>query len=110
MRSSSAAARAAIVFGALAVLAIPIGVLAAQMSSGLRLLQTLYVAVPVAAVLALLALGASRRARFTLERSLHPERRRLVRAARILAWAGVYAAVTGGLALAVYGVLRWAQT
>ena len=31
---------------------------------------------------------------------------RLVRAARLVAWSGVYVAVTGGLALAFYGVLR----
>ena len=30
-------------------------------------------------------------------------------AARIVAWAGLYAGLTGVLALAVYGVLRWAQ-
>jgi hypothetical protein len=110
MRSSKAAARAGIVLGALAVLAIPIGILAAQQSPGLRLLQTLYVVVPIAGVLAVLALMASRHARFRLARSLHPERRSLVRWARIMAWAGIYAAFTGGLALAVYGVLHWAQT
>ena len=32
-----------------------------------------------------------------------------VRTARILAWAGLYAGVTGALALGVYGVLRLAQ-
>jgi membrane protease YdiL (CAAX protease family) len=110
MRSSKRAARAGIVLGTLAVLAIPVGILASRYASGLRLLQTLYVAVPAAAVLGLLALLASRRARFQLARSLHPERRRAVRWARIMAWAGIYCAVTGALALAVYGVLRWAQT
>ena len=44
-----------------------------------------------------------------LDRSLQPERRRLVRTARIVAWAGAYAGITGALALAVYGALRWAQ-
>ncbi len=110
MKSSKGPARAGIVLGALAVLAIPIGILAAQQSPGLRLLQTLYVAVAAAGVLGLLALVASRRARFRLARSLHPEHRGLVRWARILAWAGIYAAFTGGLALAIYGVLHWAQT
>jgi len=32
-----------------------------------------------------------------------------VRAARFFAWAGLYAGITGALALAVYGALRWAQ-
>ncbi|MGZ4339349.1 MAG: hypothetical protein ACXVQ3_04765 [Gaiellaceae bacterium] len=109
MRSSSAAARAAILFGALAVLAIPVGVLAAQASAALRLLETLYVVVPAAVVLALLGLAASRRARFNATRSLAEGRRRSVRLARIVAWAGLYASLTGALALAVYGVLRWAQ-
>jgi hypothetical protein len=110
MTSSKAAARAAIALGTLAVLAIPLGVLVSRLSAGLVLLHALYIAVPVAGVLALLALAASRRARYQLAQSLHPERRRLVRWARIMAWAGVYCAVTGGLALAVYGVLQWAQS
>ena len=54
MRSNRGAARAAVVLGALAVLAIPAGVVAAQLSSQLRLLETLYVAVAAAAVLGLL--------------------------------------------------------
>ena len=110
MTSSRRAARAAIFFGALAVVAIPAGVAAAQLTRGLRLLETLYVVVPVAFVLGVLALGSSRRARFALERSLRPERRGAVRAARVLAWLGVYAGVTGGLALGVYALLRFAQT
>jgi hypothetical protein len=110
MRSSRPAARAALFLGALAVLAIPAGVGVAQILANVGLLQALYVAVPVAAVLGLLAVGASRRARFRLAQSLHPESRRLVRAARVVAWAGLYAGVTGGLALGVYAILTWAQT
>jgi ABC-type transport system involved in cytochrome c biogenesis permease subunit len=108
MRSSSAPARAAIVLGAVAVAAIPASVLAARQSS-LRLLETLYVAVPAALVLGLAAVALARRARFALDRSLQPERKGLVRTARIVAWAGAYAGITGALALAVYGALRWAQ-
>jgi hypothetical protein len=96
------------VLGVLAVLAIPAGVVAAQATS-LRLLETLYVVVPVAFVLGLAAVGASRRARFQAARSIVPRGRLGLRTARLLAWAGLYAGVTGGLALAVYGVLRWAQ-
>ncbi len=108
MRSSNGPARAAIVLGAVAFVTVPAAVAAAQTTS-LRLLETLYAAVPASVVLAFLGLLASRRARLALSRSLHPERARLVRTARIVAWAGVYAGVTGALALAVYGVLRWAQ-
>jgi ABC-type transport system involved in cytochrome c biogenesis permease subunit len=109
MSSSRSAARAATVLGALAALTIPVAVVAAQRLSQLRLLETLYVAVPVAAVLGLLALVLARRARLALVRSLHPEERRAVRLARILAWAGAYAGITGALALGVYGVLRGLQ-
>jgi hypothetical protein len=109
MRSSSGPARFALLLGALAVLAIPGGVVAAQFLSGVSLLRSLYASVPVAFALGVLAVLLSRRARFALTRSLHPERRRLVRAARVFAWAGLYAGVTGALALGVYGVLRWAQ-
>jgi uncharacterized membrane protein YfcA len=109
MRSSKAPARAAVLLGALAVAAIPVGVVAAQRSVSLRLLETLYVAVPVAYVLGLLALACARRARRAAEQSLRTDGRGPIRLARFVAWAGVYAGVTGALALAVYGVLRWAQ-
>jgi hypothetical protein len=98
--------RAAILFGLLAVLAIPVGIAIAQYVKGVRLLQSLYVAVPVAAGLALIALAAARHARFVRARSVYGEGGRWP--ARF-AWAGVYAAVTGGVALAVYGGLRAAQ-
>lgn len=101
--------RAAMLLGALAVLAIPAAVAASRYGQGLRLLETLYVAVPVACVLGLLAVGASRRARFAVARSVRTERRAGVRAARFLAWFGLYAGVTGALALGVYGLLRFAQ-
>jgi hypothetical protein len=108
MRSSKTAARAAIALGALAVAAIPAGVVAAQVASGLRLLHTLYVVVPAAFVLGLLALMASRRARLVSARSVTSGGGPL-RTARVAGWAGAYAGVTGALALGVYGVLRWAQ-
>jgi len=107
MRSSRAAARAALVLGVLAIVAIPAAVVAAQRSAALSLLETLYVVVPCTVVLGLLALFASRRARFNATRSL-AQSKGLGRA-RVAAWAGLYAGVTGALALAVYGVLRWAQ-
>ena len=109
MRSSRVAARAAVLLGAVAVAAIPAGVAAAQVSSSLRLLETLYVVVPTALVLGLLAVASARRARFAAARSVRPGAAGPVRAARILAWAGLYAGVTGALALGVYGILRWAQ-
>jgi hypothetical protein len=101
--SRRGASRVAVVFGLLAVLAIPVDVLLAEYLKGVRLLQSLYIAVPVAGVLALIALAAARRARFVRARSVYAEGGRWPSR---FAWAGVYAAVTGGIALAVYGGLR----
>jgi hypothetical protein len=98
--------RAAAIFGALAVLTIPVDVAVAQYLNGVELLKSLYVAVPVAAVLALTALTAARRARFARARSVYAGNGRW--GAR-LAWAGLYCAVTGALALAIYGGLRAAE-
>ena len=95
--------RAAAFFGALAILAIPADVTAAQFLHGVELIRSLYLAVPVSAVLALTALTAARRARLARARSVHPGNGRW--AAR-LAWAGLYCAVSGAIALAVYGGLR----
>jgi protein-S-isoprenylcysteine O-methyltransferase Ste14 len=105
MRSNKGAARAAVFLGALAVLTIPAGVVAAQVSARLRLLETLYVVVATAFVLGLAGLFAARRARLTASRSLSGGGG--VGLARVVAWAGAYAGVTGGLGLAVYGILRW---
>jgi hypothetical protein len=107
MRSNRAAARAAVLLGALAVLAIPAGVVAAQLTAELRLLETLYVVVPAAVVLGLAALYAARRARLNAARTLSAAGG--IGFARVVAWAGAYAGITGALALAVYGILRWAQ-
>ena len=107
MRSNNGAARAAVLFGALAILAIPAGVVAAQFSAQLRLLETLYGVVPAALVLGLVAVAAARRARLNAARSLSAAGG--VGFARVVAWAGAYAGVTGALALAAYGILRWAQ-
>jgi drug/metabolite transporter superfamily protein YnfA len=107
MRSNRGAARAAVLLGALAVLAIPAGVVAAQLSGRLRLLETLYVVVAAAAVLGLAAIVAARRASRNAARTLSAGGG--VGLARVVAWAGAYAGLTGALALAVYGILRWAQ-
>ncbi|MFL5963397.1 MAG: hypothetical protein ACJ757_10965 [Gaiellaceae bacterium] len=98
--------RAAAVFGALAVLAIPVDVALAQYLKGVQLLQSLYVAVPLAWLFALTALVSARRARLARARSVYaPSGRWSAR----LAWAGLYCAATGAIALAIYGGLRAAQ-
>jgi len=108
MRSSSLA-RAAAVLGALAVLAVPAGVAASQFVANLTLLESLWASVPASILLGLVAVGIARRARFAAARSVYPDAGRGVGAARVLAWAGVYVGVVAGIALAVYGALRWAQ-
>jgi hypothetical protein len=106
MSSSRGAARAAVALGSIGVPAIPAAVLASHGLSGVSLLRALYIAVPVAFVLGLVAVAIARRARFTAARSVFAERSGPVRAARLLAWLGVYAGVTGALALGVYWILR----
>jgi hypothetical protein len=98
--------RAAAVFGLLAVLTIPVDVALAQYLKGVQLLQSLYVAVPVAWVFGLIAVLAARQARFARARSVYAGTGRW---GTRLAWAGLYCAVTGAIALAVYGGLRAAQ-
>jgi hypothetical protein len=98
--------RAAAVFGTLAVLTIPVDVLVAQYGRGIELIQSLYVAVPLSAAFALTALSAARRARFARARSVYAGNGR---SGARLAWAGLYCAVTGAIALAIYGGLRAAQ-
>jgi len=109
MRSSSRSAGLAAVLGVLAILVLPVSVVAAQISSQLDLLHTLYVTVPVDLALALAAVGLARRARMERARQVSPRGVKLGRLARVLAYVGLYAAVTGALALGVYGILRWAQ-
>jgi NhaP-type Na+/H+ or K+/H+ antiporter len=106
MSGSRTAARAALVLGFLALAAIPVAVAVSWQRSELRLLQALLIAVPVGFVLGLIAVALSRRARLRFERSVRRNGRKLVRAARLVAWSGVYVSVTGGLALAFYGILR----
>ena len=110
MSSSSGTARVGAFAGLLAVLAIPAAVVAAQVLNGVVLLRALYVGV---------ARGRRARPDRAPPRRAGPGSRRpgastgavpgAVRTARILAWAGLYAGVTGALALGVYGVLRLAQ-
>jgi hypothetical protein len=106
MSGSKSRARAAIFFGLLAIAAIPAGAVVSWQRPEVHLLQAELVAVPVAFVCGLIALAASRRARYRVERSVRRAGERTARAARWLAWTGLYVAVTGGLALAFYGVLR----
>jgi hypothetical protein len=93
-------------FGLVALLAIPAAGALAAYTTRVTLLRGLYFAVPIACGAGLIAVGASRRSRARLERSVRRVGARLVRAARFLAFAGLYVAVTGALALGFYGLLH----
>src|SRR5438093_13046676 len=97
--SGSNAARAAVVLGALAVAAIPAGIAATWLLKDVRLLEAIELGVPVAFALGLGAVAAARRARYGLERSVRRQGEGAVRLGRLLAWAGLYFAVTGAAAL-----------
>jgi hypothetical protein len=106
MRSSNPARIVAIVFGTLAVLTIPLAVVAALFVPSVDVLPALVVAVPSAFVLALFGLSAARRARYRMDRSVYRSGERTVRFGRFLVWSGLYLSVIGALALAFYSVLR----
>ncbi len=90
--------------GALGLLALPIGVAASRLKS-VGLLEAMEIAVPAAFVLGVVAVSLARRARFSLERSIRRPGERAVRISRFLAWAGIYIACSGGIALGFYGLL-----
>jgi len=104
--SGSREARLAVALGAVAVLAIPVAGIAAAFTKSVQLLPAVYVAVPLAFAAGLAAVAAYRRARSELERSVRRVAERPIRAARLLALAGLYLAVTGALALGFYGLLH----
>ena len=105
MRSSNPARIAAIVFGLLAVLAIPVAVTAALFVPSVDVLPALVIAVPTAFVLALCGISAARRARYRAERSVYRSGERSIRFGRFLVWSGLYLSLVGALALAFYSVL-----
>ena len=106
MSSSRPAGVAAILFGALAIAANPVGVVLAWLLPSVDLLPAVVISVPAAFALSLLAISAARRARFKVERSVARIGERTARVGRFLAWTGLYFALVGGLALGFYGVIR----
>jgi energy-converting hydrogenase Eha subunit A len=103
--SSSRTARTAILLGLLALVAIPLGAAVSDTMKGIGLVKAMEFAVPVAFVLGLAAVAAARRARFSLDRSVRRPGEKVVRIARLVAWAGLYIACSGGIALGFYGLL-----
>jgi hypothetical protein len=91
-----------VVVGVLAVAAIPVGILITNYRNDLRLIHAGW-AVPVAAVLGLVAVRLARRARRRLERTVgRAKGRSPARLGRILGWLGLYLSLIGAIALAFY--------
>jgi hypothetical protein len=103
-RPRNRAAGFSLVLGVLAVLAIPVAILVTDLRNDLRLLHA-GVAVPVAAVLGIVAIRLARRARRRLERTLgRAGGAASARLGRIFGWVGLYLALIGAIALGFYYV------
>jgi hypothetical protein len=104
---SNAAAPAALLLGALALLAIPAGVAASWYVPRVQLLQAVEGSVPAAILLALLGIGAARRARRTIALTLgRAGGEGSARAGRLLALLGLYVGCSGAIALGFFALLR----
>jgi hypothetical protein len=104
--SSRPAGFTAVVFGMLAMAAIPVGIVLAWQLQSVKLLPALVVSVPVAFVLSLFGISAARRARFKVDRSVFRVGDRTARIGKFFVWAGFYFAIIGALALGFYGAIR----
>jgi ABC-type Fe3+ transport system permease subunit len=94
-----------VLLGLLGLAILPVAVFVAQESDEWTLVQA-GVAVPVAAVLSLLALWLARRARRRSDRTLdRVGGRRTARIGKLLGGLGLYVAATAALALGVYALL-----
>ena len=91
--------------GLLSLATLPAAVVAARQSDDLTLVEA-GLAVPVAAVLALVSLWLARRARRRADRTLdRVGGRGAARAGKLLGGLGLYVAATAALALGVYALL-----
>ncbi len=88
----------------LALAAMPVGLWVTQWRGDLRLVHAGF-AVPVAAILAILAIRLARRARRRFERTLgRAGGERSARLGRVLGWIALYLALIASISLAVYAV------
>ena len=95
-----------VLLGLLAVAAIPVAVAYADRSPRVELIWA-GVAVPVAALLGLAALGAARAGRRRAEPTLRRSGARTAVVGRLLGLVGVVFAGTGAISLVVYAILSW---
>jgi NhaP-type Na+/H+ or K+/H+ antiporter len=95
-----------VLVGLLSLATLPAAVVVARESDGLTLVEAGVVAVPVAALLGLVALWLARRARRRADRTLdRVGGRRTARAGKLLGALGLYLAATAAIALGVYALL-----
>lgn len=95
-----------VVLGLLATLAIPAAVVYADRSPRVELIWA-GVAVPVAALLGLAAMGAARAGRRRAQLSLRRSGARTAMVGRFLGLFGLLFAGTGTISLVVYAILSW---
>jgi hypothetical protein len=101
----NASAPLSVLVGLIGVATLPAAVLFADRSDDVTLVQA-GIAVPVAAVLSIIALWLARRGRRRADRTLdRVGGRRTARAGKILGGLGLYLAATATLALGVYALL-----
>jgi hypothetical protein len=92
--------------GALALAAVPLGVVLAQYSTRITLVQAGFVAAPLGIALGAYALVLARRGRETVVRTLgRSGGEAAARTGRVLGSAGLCLSITAGLALGFYGLL-----
>jgi hypothetical protein len=98
-------ARASVLVGLLAVATMPAAIVATRWSREYELIHAGF-AIPLAALLGLLAIALARRARSRLAPTLgHPRGTRTARLGRFLGLLGFLLALTGAGSLAVYWIL-----
>ena len=103
-------ARASVLVGLLSVATMPVAIVATRWSDEYELLQAGF-AIPLAAVLGLLAIALARRARSRLAPTLgHPKGSRTARLGRLLGLLGFLLALTAAGSLAVYWILSLVET
>jgi hypothetical protein len=95
-----------VLLGLLAVAAIPVAVAYADRSPRVELIWA-GVAVPVAALLGLAALGSARAGRRRAELTLHRSGAKTAVVGRLLGLIGLLFAGTGAISLVVYAILTW---
>jgi hypothetical protein len=101
----NASAPLSVLVGLLSLATLPVAVVAARESDELTLVQA-GLAVPIAALLALLSLWLARRARRRADRTLdRVGGRAAARVGKLLGGLGLYLAATAALALGVYALL-----